>query len=386
MNPRLTRLSGLIRRTRAGLAGALRALWDRPPEVLEVVLLWAAGLALGVLAVRAALDLPPAGALAAWGAAVALGFAFVWLAEPVLWETEPETPPAPPPPPEPPPPPPVRPLFDLVDIAAGDFRMGSAPATEAEITAYARDWAAVYGGEVEKRADDLRRWLANEQPPHRVRLSPFAIARTPLTRAQWRAVLTETPKEWSDQADDGNLPATHIDWPQALTLCNALSARERLAPCYRRDEQGGWHWDRGAEGYRLPTEAEWEYACRAGTRTRWFWGEDPARAKVYAWYSGNSKGSLKPVGGKRKNPWGLHDMAGLVLEWCWDRYGAYPPETDPPPLDPVGPDEGDLRVVRGGSFAVPPEGLRPARRGGAQPDVRGGNLGLRCVRSRARQH
>jgi formylglycine-generating enzyme required for sulfatase activity len=264
--------------------------------------------------------------------------------------------------------------------------MGSAPATEEVIAAYARDYVDAFGGEVEKRIDDLRRLLANEQPPHQVRLSPFFIARTPLTRAQWRAVLTETPKEWSDQANDGGLPATHIDWPQALTLCNALSAREHLTPCYRRDDQGGWHWDRGAAGYRLPTEAEWEYACRAGTETRWFWGEDPAGAETYAWYSGNSQRSLKPVGGKRKNPWGLHDMAGLVYEWCWDRYGAYPPETDPPALDPAGPDTGEWRVVRGGSFFVPPLFLRPAVRFVVRPVVRDVNLGLRCVRSRARQH
>jgi formylglycine-generating enzyme required for sulfatase activity len=140
-----------------------------------------------------------------------------------------------------------------------------------------------------------------------------------------------------------------------------------------------------ADGYRLPTEPEWEYACRAGTETTWFWGDDPGGADTHAWHRGNSAVKIKPVGGKAPNPWGLHDMAGLVYEWCWDRFGAYPREARSPLQDPIGPSEGDTRVVRGGSFDDPPVVLRSAVRDVVEPEDRSDDLGLRCVRSRARQ-
>jgi len=379
---------------RARLARHLQALWERCPATwFEVLFLWACGLALGALAFQASLALPWPAALAGWGAAAGLGLLLARRAEPILWEeAEPGRPaPEPAPPaltrtPAPAPAPPrVRPLLDLVEVPGGTFRMGSPPADEAQVAAYARDWAQVSDRKSEELMDDARRWLAREQPPHRVRLSPFLMARVPLTRGQWRAVMPEAPPEWSKAGDDDALPATHIDWPAALTLCNALSQRERLTPCYRQDDQGEWHWDNTADGYRLPTEAQWEHACRAGTQTRWFWGDDPEGAETHAWYSANSEGRLKPVGGKAANPWGLHDLTGLVLEWCWDRYGTYPQETDPPPQDPAGPDTGDSRVVRGGSFLFPPELLRPAVRDVIRPGFRTEFLGLRCVRSRARQ-
>jgi len=379
-----------IPKTRAWLEPRLRALWNRiPATAVEVALLWIGGLALGALAFQATLALPLPAALACWGAAAGLGLLLARRAEPVLWEgggggreAEPEAvqDQAPPPPP-----PRVPPLLDLVQVPGGTFRMGSPPTTEEQIAAYARDWVEAFGGELEKRLDDARHWLEREQPAHLVCLSPFLMARVPVTRGQWRAVMPEAPEEWYKAGNDVDLPATHLDWPQSLAFCNALSEREGLTPCYRVDQQGEWHWERTADGYRLPTEAEWEHACRSATETRWFWGEDPAGAETYAWCRGNSGRALNPVGSKAANAWGLHDLAGLVYEWCWDRYGAYPQETDPPPQDPVGPQEGGPRVGRGGSFLDPFEDLRPAFRADFRPVDRVDFLGFRCVRSRARQ-
>ena len=362
-----------------------------PASRFEIGLLWMLGLGVGAAGFVATLALPLPAAIACWVAAAALGGGLALRAEPLLWE-------APPPPvagpqapsvpvPEPPPPPPrLAPpaLLDLVALPGGDFQMGSPPATEEQIRAYAEEWAQAFDKKPEETLDDVRRWLKQEQPAQPVRLSPFWMARTPITRGQWRALMPEVPDEWGD-ADDA-LPATHIDWPQSIAFCNALSEREALTSCYRQDEQGDWHWDRAADGYRLPTEAEWEYACRAGSEPRWFWGDEPDGADQHAWYRGNANGRLQSVGGKTPNRFGLLDMSGLVYEWCWDRYASYPQDTETRLNYPAGPLEGDRRVVRGGAFNFPPDFLRSAVRDGGVPEIRDGNLGLRCVRSGARQH
>ncbi len=370
-----------------------RALWDRIPGTrVEILLLWALGLALGIAVFRSTLALSLPAALVCWAAVAGLGLLLVWRAEPILWEeetpgeraaesgSEPGLDQAPPPETTR-----VRPLLELIPIPGGTFQMGSPAATEAQVMAFARDWAQVSGGKPEDQMQQAREWLKQEQPAHRVHLSPFLMGRVPVTRGQWRVVLPNTPTEWSQMGDDDDLPATHVDWPQSLGFCNALSQREGLTPCYRSGEQGEWHWDREADGYRLPTEAEWECACRAGTESQWFWGDDPEGAEAHAWYSGNSGRSLHPVGSKTANPWGLHDMSGLAWEWCWDRFGAYPEGSGTTVKDPAGPGAGDSRVVRGGSFVDPPDFLRSAFRDFVRPDVRRDDLGLRCVRSRARQ-
>jgi formylglycine-generating enzyme required for sulfatase activity len=370
----------------------LRRLWGRiPGSRLEIGLLWAIGLGLGAAGFVATLTLPLSAALACWAVVAAIGCWLAFGAEPLLWEAPPEpaaaavapTTAAPETSPTPArPAPPV--LLDLVTIPGGDFRMGSPPATEAQIRAYAEEWAPLLDKKPEETLDQVRDWLKTEQPAHPVRLSPFRMARTPVTRGQWRAVMAEAPDDWGDGDDD--LPATHIDWPGSLAFCNALSEREGLTPCYLQDEQGDWHWDRAADGYRLPTEAEWEYACRAGSETRWFWGDEPDGADRHAWFRGNADGQLHPVGGKAPNRFELRDMAGLVFEWCWDRYGPYPPDPETRLDDPAGPVEGERRVVRGGSFDFPPFFLRSAGRDFGVPEFQDDSLGLRCVRSGARQH
>ena len=370
-----------------------RTLWERIPSGrLEVAALWVLGFAVGAALFWQTLELPTSAAIACWVAVGVCGLVLALRAKPILWEgpvaggasaasdpePEPESEPTPFEPRR------ARPLLDLIEIPGGTFRMGSSPPTEEQIAAYAREWHEALGGELEERITHVRQWLRSEQPAHAVRLSPFLMARVPITRGQWREIMTQVPEEWG-QGGDQQEPATHVDWPQSLAFCNALSAREGLTPCYHQDGQGEWHWDRTADGYRLPTEAEWEYACRAGTETIWFWGDDPEGADIHAWYRGNSGMTLRPVGSKTPNQLKLNDMAGLVLEWCWDRFGAYPEDTLSPLQDPTGPTEGDRRVVRAGSFACPPAALRSAVRAVVVPEDRAVGLGLRCVRSRARQ-
>src|SRR5207302_1335063 len=115
-----------------------------------------------------------------------------------------------------------------------------------------------------------------------------------------------------------NLPVETISWYEAIAFCNKLSEREGLKPYYRSDEGV----QSGGDGYRLPTEAEWEYACRAGSTTRYSFGDDAARLGKYAWYVANSTNKTRPAGQTRPNTWGLYDMHGNVWEWCWDRYGV----------------------------------------------------------------
>jgi formylglycine-generating enzyme required for sulfatase activity len=220
----------------------------------------------------------------------------------------------------------------------------------------------------------------NETPMHQVEVSPFECMKYPVTRRLWREVMNKNEGWWPEGPADDR-PMNRVSWFDAVTFCNMLSERAGLKPCYRIEgEKVAWV---GSEGYRLPTEAEWEYACRAGSQTRWYFGNDESEIGEYAWYNANAN-APQPVGLKRSNAWGLHDMHGNVWEWCWDWDAAYPARTSALLVNPRGPGEGSLRVLRGGSVDYRAEHMRSADRLANWPADRGRNWGFRCVRSIAR--
>lgn len=215
----------------------------------------------------------------------------------------------------------------------------------------------------------------DEKPPHRVRITrPFALAAHPVTQGQYLKLVGKNPSRfsWSD-----NLPVEQVSWHDAVVFCNRLSERDGLRPCYeiQRDRVSI---TKDGTGYRLPTEAEWEFACRAGTKTRYPFGDDDKALGKFAWFSGNSDGLTHDVGLKQPNAWGLHDMLGNVWEWCEDWYSAdYYKES--PREDPRGPATAPFRVIRGGSWGVTAGYCRPAFRDWNAPGSRLSYLGLRVA-------
>ncbi len=228
----------------------------------------------------------------------------------------------------------------------------------------------------------------NEGPVHRVRIrKAFYLGKTEVTQRQWESVMGENPSRFRSAGPDA--PVESVSWTKAQEFVRKLCAQENVP-----------------EGtYRLPTEAEWEYACRAGTETALYTGpiaiegerNAPALDPI-AWYGGNSGvdypnaygvadwtemqdpaeyAGTHPVGRKQPNAWGLYDMIGNVWEWCGDRLAYYPDELVE---DPVGESEGPLRVIRGGSWFSPARRCRSAMRGSGAPDARGLGMGLRLLR------
>jgi formylglycine-generating enzyme required for sulfatase activity len=200
-------------------------------------------------------------------------------------------------------------------IKAGSFQMGN-PGT--------------YSTPNRFRARELDE---KEKPQHTVRISrDYFMGVTEVTQGQWEAVVGTRPWEGQAYVNEGpKHPATWVSWEDAVMFCKRLSEKEKMT-------------------YRLPTEAEWEYACRAGTTTEYSFGDDLTALKDYAWFYGNAfdrgRGYSHQVGTKRPNPWGLYDMHGNLREYCQDRFGAYGGSA----IDPTGPSGGTSRVVRGGCF------------------------------------
>lgn len=212
----------------------------------------------------------------------------------------------------------------MVLVPAGSFQMGSAP------------------------GEPLRQ---DEEVPRRVTLTrPFRIASTEVTQRQWQALM---PFNRSKQKGD-DLPVSMISWKDATDFCARLSDQEGVA-------------------YRLATEAEWEYACRAGATGT----VGAAQRGAGAWFAANSDGATHPVGEKEPNAWGLFDMLGNVAEWTLDAYAPYPAVDEE--RDPAGPAEGNARVVRGGAWRSFPPALRCAARTGTPGNYQLPHVGLRVV-------
>jgi formylglycine-generating enzyme required for sulfatase activity len=225
-------------------------------------------------------------------------------------------------------------------IPAGEFIMGS--------TMSAAQLAKNYGMEA--------KYFANEVPQHRVRITePFWIGLYDVTQQQYEAVVRTNPSHFKGP----NNPVEKVSWKDAEEFCRRLS-------------------ETAGQDVRLPTEAEWEYACRAGTATAFYFGDDVGRLGDYGWYDRNSGYQTHPVGQKQPNAWGLYDMLGNVCEWCMDWYGedyyAKSPEDDP-----QGPSAGQFRVQRGAAWLVWPDFCRSAMRSKDDPKLATDLGGFRVV-------
>jgi len=203
-----------------------------------------------------------------------------------------------------------------------------------------------------------------EMPQHLVRISrPFYIGAAEVTRGEFARISGDDPST----IEGADLPIAGIPWEIATAFCKQLTQNERRAGLLRDGEE-----------YRLPTEAEWEYVCRAGTTYAYFFGPRVHETSSYAWHEGNAGKKVHPVAEKGSNPWGLYDMMGNLWEWCADWFGPYAPE---PVEDPRGPSSGEERVLRGGSFNDDEGACRSAARASCPPAGRHDNIGFRVVRT-----
>jgi formylglycine-generating enzyme required for sulfatase activity len=230
----------------------------------------------------------------------------------------------------------------MVFVEGGSFMMGS-PASEA-----GRD---------------------SDETQHQVTVGSCYMGKYEVSQKEYQALMGTNPSYFKGD----NLPVENVTWYDAVNCCNALSRKEGLTPAYTVSGTNVT-WNRSANGYRLPTEAEWEYACRAGTTTPYSSGSSVGSA---GWYGSNNGSTTHPVGTKQANAWGLHDMHGNVWEWCWDWYGAYSSGAQ---TDPMGASSGTYRVSRGGGWAYDGQNLRSALRGDHTPSGSYYDLGFRLLR------
>ena len=240
--------------------------------------------------------------------------------------------------------------MELIEIPAGKFTMGS--------------------------PEDEKDHQEGEAQVRGTLTKSFGLGKTEVTQGQWKSVMGTEP--WDRKGDvkaDKDCPANYVSWDDATEFCEKLTAIERKAGILKADEE-----------YRLPTEAEWEYACRAGTETAFSFGNNEKQLGEYAWFNVNTidvdEQYAHEVGLKKPNPWGLYDMHGNVVEWCSDWYDGKLIGG----VDPVGPKRGSCRVGRGGGWWCYPGSCRSANRNCIDPSGRSnGHLGFRVARSQSVQ-
>jgi formylglycine-generating enzyme len=216
----------------------------------------------------------------------------------------------------------------------------------------------------------------DENPSHMVTVNKeFWFGTVPVTQALYRAMTGKNPSFFKSPFR----PVETVSWFDAVRFCNALSAREGLPPVYEldsiNDDDANVRWNRASVGYRLPTEAEWEYAARA-LKEDIYCGSD--EVEDVGWFADNSEEQTQEVAQLEPNAWGLYDLSGNVWEWCWDWKGPY---TDVSMVDPTGPTDGMGRVFRGGSWIVDHTRLRVTCRGFERPHNRLDGIGFRIVRN-----
>jgi formylglycine-generating enzyme required for sulfatase activity len=203
--------------------------------------------------------------------------------------------------------------------------------------------------------DEQRDW---GKPMHKVNITkPFYLGKYEVTQEQWEAVMGSNPSRFKGAKN----PVEQVSWDDCQAFLVKLNAQA------------------GGQGGKivLPTDAQWEYACRAGSTSRYGFGDQESSLSEYGWFDGNSGSKTHPVGEKKPNAWGLYDMHGNVWEWCQDWYGAYWAEAV---TDPRGPASGIFRVLRGGGWIFPAWGCRSAARSYSGPLLSDFSLGLRVAR------
>ncbi|HQO09812.1 MAG TPA: formylglycine-generating enzyme family protein [Clostridiales bacterium] len=224
------------------------------------------------------------------------------------------------------------------------------------ITPSGIEMVLVEGGTFEMGSNERENGLVNEKPVHSVTISDFYIGKTEVTQAQWKAVMGTNPSYF--KGDD--LPVEQVSWYDAVEFCKRLSQKEGVT-------------------YRLPTEAEWEYAAKGGNASmgyKYSGSDDP---DAVAWYRSNFESKTHTVATKKPNELGIYDMSGNVWEWCSDWYGDYPSGTQ---IDPKGPSSGLGRVLRGGSWFSINDFIRCAYRGSPYPNSVNNDFGFRLSRTK----
>jgi formylglycine-generating enzyme required for sulfatase activity len=229
----------------------------------------------------------------------------------------------------------------------------------------------------------------DEAAPKTRRVEKITPVKVLLTRGYWLGQYEATQSEWKEvmktepwkgqrlTKEGADFPATYVSWNDAVDFCRKMTEQERQAGCLSND------WE-----YTLPTEAQWERACRARTETRFSFGDDESKLGDYAWFSDNALNAgeryAHRVGQKKANPWGLYDMHGNVWEWCRDIYAEKLPGGRDPEVKPNEKTEASSRVYRGGGWSVDAASCRSGYRDGYQPVDRLVSLGFRVARSAVR--
>lgn len=245
---------------------------------------------------------------------------------------------------------------DLIQVKGGTFKMGSKTSdTSAEL---------------------------DEQKEHSVTLNTFEISKFEVTVWEWKQFIKANKMKMPIKPSWGwqdNYPINGITWNEAIAYCNWLSTKEKLQPCYSK-KGPNFICNFKANGYRLPTEAEWEFAAKGGTNSKGFRYSGSDKLEDVAWYKANSNGQPHTVGTKLPNELGIYDMSGNVWEWCWDWYNKdfYKLEKGD---NPKGPEMGERRTVRGGSWDSKSNYVRPANRISTIPSKTHEFYGFRIART-----